>query len=184
MNDLLFTPGGDNVAGLVGEIYICPQADIASLPALALATSLKTAAADIVCASTKKFSRLYFTDETGKVETKTVGERDSKGRETILSARYPKLGTELADFISDSQNTPSVIIYRQLNTGKLYLMGVTRLDKASTVLSKEIPAYFETGDSASGEKRADQNGALLSWKFTCAHDPIEYAGAVPLVAAP
>lgn len=185
MNDLLFATGGDNVAGLVGEVLICPSADIATVPALTAATSLKTAAADITCKTGKKFARLYFTDETGKVETKSVGERDGRGRETILSVRYPKLGTELADFISDSQNTPSVIIYRQLNTGKLYLLGVTRLDKASTALSIELPAYFEAGDSASGEKRADQNGALLSWKFTCAHDPIEYGGATAslLIAA-
>src|SRR5687767_9806584 len=153
MNDLLFTTGGDNVAGLVGEILACPTVDIESVPALAAASSLKTAAADIVCIPTKKFSRIYFTDETGKVETKTVGERDGKGRETILSFRFPKLGTALADFISDAQNTPSVIIYRQLNTGKLYLLGVTRLDKTSTALSIELPAYFESADSASGEKR-------------------------------
>lgn len=183
MNDLLFTTGNDNLAGIVGEIYLCPQVDIATLPALAAATSLKTAATAITCALGKKFSRLYFTDETGKIETKTVGERDGKARESILSCRYPKLGTELADFISDCQNTPSVIIYRQANTGKLYLLGVARLDKASTTLSKEIPAYFEAGDSSSGEKRADQNGALLSWKFTCAHDPIEYASTVPLTPA-
>ncbi|HEY3403884.1 MAG TPA: hypothetical protein VGK59_10885 [Ohtaekwangia sp.] len=183
MNDLLFTQGGDNVAGLVGEIYLCPVEDIATLPALTAASSLKTAVANITCGAGKKFSRLYFTDETGKVETKSVGERDGKGRETILSCRYPKVGQALADFISDCQNTPSVLVYRQLNTGKLYLLGVTRLDKTNTALSKELPAYFEAGDSSSGEKRADQNGALLSWKFTCAHDPIEYAGTVPLVAA-
>lgn len=183
MNDLLFATGNDNLAGLVGEFYLCPANEIATLPALAVASSLKTAAANITCITGKKFSRYYFTDETGKIDTKTVGERDGKSRESVLSGRYPKLGTELSDFISDCQNTPSVIIYRQANTGKLYLLGVARLDKTSTVLSKEIPAYFETGDSSSGEKRADQNGSLISWKFTCAHDPIEYAGTVPLTPA-
>lgn len=184
MNDLLFTPGSDNLAGLVGEVYVCPSADIATLPALAAATSLKTAASAITCNTGKKFSRVYFTDETAKVETKSVGERDGKGRETILTGRYPALGVELADFIRASQNTPSVVIYRAARNGKLYLLGVTQLDISTTVLSKEIPAYFETGDSASGEKRADQNGGLLGWKFSCAHDPIEYASTVPLTPAP
>lgn len=130
--------------------------------------------------STKKFSRIYFTDETAKVETKTVGERDGRGRETILTGRYPALGKELADFIRQAQNTPSVLIYRLARNGKLYIVGISQLDISATALSLAIPAYFETGDSSSGEKRADQNGSLLSWKWTAAHDPIEYAGTVPL----
>jgi hypothetical protein len=180
MNDLLFTQGKDNLAGLVDLAWIIPNEDILTLPALALATSLKTATTDIVCKTGKNFKKIYFTDETAKVETKSVGERDGKGRETILSGRYPALGVELEDAIRQYQNTPSVLIYRLARNGKLYMVGVSQLDIASTALSLAIPAYFETGDSSSGEKRADQNGALLSWKFSAAHGPIEYAGAVPL----
>jgi hypothetical protein len=183
MNDLLFAQGKDNLAGLVDKIYIIPAEDIATLPALASATSLKTAAADITCKTGKKFSQLYITDETGKIETKSVGERDGKGRESVLSGRYPALGAELEDFIRACQNTPSVIIYRLARNGKLYLLGISQLDIASTALSLTIPVYFEAGDASSGEKRADQNGALLSWKFSAGHGPIEYAGTVPLVAA-
>lgn len=184
MNDLLFTPGQDNLAGLVGEVYACPTDDLATIPALAAANSLKTAASAITCKTGKKFSRIYFTDETAKIETKSVGERDGKGVESMLTGRYPALGVALADFKRQCQNTPSVIIYRSAKDGKLYLLGVTQLDIASTALSLSIPAYFETGDGSSGEKRADQNGALLGWKFTCAHDPIEYASTVPLTPAP
>ena len=186
MNDLLYAQGQDNLAGLVGEIYYCPSEDILTLPALAVASSLKTAAADIVCKSTKKFARVYMTDETGKVEPKTVGEEDGKGRETMLTFRYPAMGTELEDFISDVQNTPAVILYRLARNGKWYLLGVSRLNKAQTTLSLAIPAKFTTGDGSSGEKRADQNGAVLGWRFGSAHGPIEYAGdtADLLVAAP
>jgi len=183
MNDLLFTQGKDNLAGLVDFIYHCPSEDIATLPALAAATSLKTAAADITCKTGKKFSKLYITDETGMVETKSVGERDGKGRETVLQGRYPAVGLELEDFIRQAQNTPSVFIFRLARNGKLYVIGVSQLDQASTALSLAIPAYFETGDSSSGSKRADQNGALLSWKYSAAHGPIEYAGTIPLVPA-
>lgn len=177
MNDLLFTQGKDNLAGLVGKIAIIPNEDILTLPALAAATSLKTAATDIVFDSTKKCAQLYFTDETGKVETKSVGERDGKGRETILSCRYPASGIELEDFIRQCQNTPSTLFYKLARNGKIYMLGVTQLDITSTVLSLDIPAYFEAGDSSTGEKRADQNGVLLSWKFTSSHGPIEYAGS-------
>lgn len=176
MNDLLFTQGQDNLAGTVGDIAVVAKEDILTLPALAAATSLVTAATDIVFKEGKKAARVYITDETGKVETKTVGERDGKARETILSGRFPKSGVALEDFIRQCQNTPSVVFYRMAQNGKVYMIGVTQLDITATDLSLAIAAYFEAGESSTGEKRADQNGALLSWKFTAAHGPIEYAG--------
>jgi hypothetical protein len=102
----------------------------------------------------------------------------------MLTGRYPALGVALEDFIRQCQNTPSVLIYRLARNGKLYMIGLSQLDIASTALSLAIPAYFEQGDASSGEKRADQNGALLGWKFSAAHGPIEYAGTVPLTPAP
>lgn len=183
MNDLLFIQGNDNLAGVVGELYIAPSADILTLPALALASSLKTAATNIAMKSTKKFQRIYITDETGKVDSNPVGERDGRGRETIISGRFPALGVELEDAIRQYQNTPSVLIYRLARNGKLYLMGVSQLDIATTVLSLDIAAYFDQGAASSGDARSSQNGALLGWKWTAAHGPIEYAGAVPLTPA-
>jgi hypothetical protein len=181
MNDLLFTQGQDNLAGLIGELYLVPAEDVTTIPALTAANSGVTAG-DIVLAAGKKFSRVYFTDETGKVEVKPVGERDGKGFETLITARYPKLGTALYDFLRQVRNTPVVIIFKMANDGKKYLMGISQFDIASTALSKDIPAYFETGDATSGEKRPDQNGALLGWKFTSNHGPIEYGGAIDLTA--
>jgi hypothetical protein len=180
MNDLLFTQGQDNLGGLVDYVWICPTEDILSLPALAVASSLKTAVANIVNTTGKNFKRIYFTEGTAKVEVKSVGPRDGKARETMLTGSHPAFGTELEDFISDCQNTPCVIIYRLKKNGKLYLMGVSRLDKTSTVLSTAVKAYFESGDATSGGNSEDQTGAVLGWKFTTAHGPIEYAGVVPL----
>ena len=179
MNDLLFTQGQDNLAGLIGELYVAPAEDVTTIPALTAAASLVTAG-DIVLAAGKKFSRVYFTDETGKVEIKNVGERDGKGRETMLTVRHPALGIELENFIRQAQNTPVILIYKLARNGKKYVMGISQFDITSTALSKDIPAYFETGDTASGEKRPDQNGALLGWKFTSNHGPIEYGGAIDL----
>lgn len=176
MNDLLFTQGQDNLAGVVGDIGVVATEDILTLPALALASSLKTSAVDVVFKTGKKAAKVYMTDETGKVETKGVGERDGKARETMLTLRFPAAGTALEDFIRQCQNTPSVVFYRLARNGKIFMIGVSQLDITSTELSTAIRAYFETGDSSTGEKRTDQNGALLGWKFTAAHGPIEYAG--------
>jgi len=184
MNDLLYTPGADNLAGLVDQIYLCPVSQIASLPALQAATSIKTAATAITCTTGNNFKRLYFTDETAKVETKSVGPRDGKARETTLTCRYPKIGTALEDAIRQYQNTPVVIIYKNAADGKLYLLGVSQLDITNTTLSTAIPCNFESADASTGEKRADQNGAMFTWKFTSVHGPVEYASTIPLTPAP
>lgn len=183
MNDLLFTQGKDNLAGIVDKIFIAATDDIDTIPDLASADSLVTAASDIVMKSTKKFQQIYITDETGSVTINSVGERDGKGRQTVLQGRYPALGKELADAIRLFQNTPSVLIYRLARNGKLYMIGVSQLDQSAVDLSLAIPAYFTNAEAGSGALRSDQNGALLSWTWTAAHDPIEYAGAVPLTPA-
>lgn len=184
MNDLKFTQGRDNVAGLVDYLSITPSEDILTLPPLASALSLKTAPVDIIFKPGKCFKQVYFTDETAKVETKSVGNPDGMGRESVLTGRYPAFGTELEDAIRLYQNTPSVLAFRLKRNGKLYLLGVTQFDQASTVLSLAIPAKFIQGDSSTGEKTSDQNGALLGWKYSSAHGPVEYAGIINLTPAP
>lgn len=178
--DLLFTPGQDNLAGLAGEAYICPTDDILSVPALAVAGGLTSAAAAIVNKTGKLFFRIYMTDETGKVESKIVGERDGKAVESIFTMKHPGDAAAVAQFVRDWQNTPCVIIFKDAKTGLFKLLGVSNLDKASTVLSLTIPAYMESGDMMSGEKRADSRGVVLAWKFTCAHPPITYMSTIPL----
>lgn len=179
MNDLLFTQGQDNLAGIIGELYLVPVADVLTIPALAAAGSL-TITGDIVLNTNKSWKRLYFTDETGKVESKTVGERDGKGIETMISARYPKFGKELIDWVRNVQNTPSLVMFKMANSGKKFVLGLTQFDIALTALTADIPVYFETAEVVSGEKRADQNGALLTWKYTSQHGPVEYNGTIDL----
>lgn len=179
MNDLAFTQGQDNLAGIIGDLKIVPVEDIDTLPALAAATSLAITG-DIVLAAGKSWKSLYFTDETGKVEIKTVGERDGKGVETMISVRYPKLSKALLDWIRSVQNTPCLLLYKMANSGKNFVVGLTQFDVTATTVTADIPVYFETAEAATGEKRADQNGALLTWKFTSIHGPIEYNGAIDL----
>ena len=182
-NDLLYSPGQDNLAGVIGEAYICPQADINSVPALSAAGSLVTAAVAITNKTGKKFYRIYMTDESGKLESKAVGDRDGKAWETVFSMKYPGDDSALAQFVRDWGNTPAVLIVKDAKTGLFKLLGVTNPDNTATTLTTDIPAYFENGDISSGGKRSDSRGATLSWKFTCAHPPITYMSTVPLTPA-
>ncbi|MFN7610681.1 MAG: hypothetical protein ACK5QX_07060 [bacterium] len=180
MQDLLFTQGKDNLAGIVGKLFWIAAEDILTLPALSAVGSGRTAAANIVCKpGGKRAYEIYITDETGSVETKPVGTRDGMALETILKGKYPANNEDLMTFIRSVQNTPCVLIYQE--GADLKLMGVTNLDQASTALSLGIPAYWDAGDGGkTGALRTDDKGFVFQWKFTCAHAPIIYKGVVPL----
>lgn len=177
MNDLLFTQGQDNLAGIIGELAIVPVADIDTLPALAAATSLNITG-DIVLDSGKAWKRLYMTDETGMVETKPLGEVDGKGAETIIKCRYPKYGRALIDWIRSVQNTPCLLSYKLAADGKRYVVGLTQPDISSTTVTTDIPVTFVGAEGGSGGARGDRNGAELSWRFAAGHGPVEYSGAM------
>ncbi|MCZ8021210.1 MAG: hypothetical protein O9302_00325 [Cyclobacteriaceae bacterium] len=179
MQDLLFTQGKDNLAGIVGKIYYLPVEDVNTLPALSAVGSLETAVANIVCkAGGKKAYEVYLTDESGSVEYKPVGVRDGMAIETILKGRYPANNHNLAKFIRDVQNTPCIIFYQE--GADVKLLGVTNLDQATTVLSTAIPCYWDAGDGGkTGALRSDEKGFIFQWKFTCAHPPIIYKGVIP-----
>lgn len=181
MNDLLFTQGDDNLAGVIDYLWVCAQADIdpALLPTLAAAGSL-VVNGNITLLAGKKFGRVYFTDQTAKVDIKSVGEIDGKSLEVMISGRYPKLDTGFINFLREIQNGPLVVIYRMANNGKKFLMGFSNLDKATNVLTPWPPVYFDGVDATSGAKRGDQNGGQLSFKWSASHGPIEYNGTIDI----
>ena len=181
MNDLLFTQGQDNLAGIVGKIRIVPIEDVATVPALASAATL-VLGSNIVLDALRKWSEVYFTDETGKVDFTPIGERDGKGLETKLTIRYPKFTTGLIDWVRSIQNTPSLVAFKMAASGKWYIMGLSQLDISSTALSMDIPVYFDTGEGTTGDQRASQNGMLITWVYRGAHGPVEYTGTFDLDA--
>lgn len=181
MNDLAFVQGSDNLSGTVDAIYAVAQSDVddTALPALAIAGELKITAA-LTLKAAKKFGALYITDETGELTIKTVGERDGKSVECMLSGSYPLLDTAALNWLRGIQNGPLLLIFKMANTGKKFIMGLSNLDKATTVVSLFPPVYFEGVDAKSGKKRADANGAIMSFKWNSAHGPIEYTGAIDI----
>jgi hypothetical protein len=179
LNDLLFTQGQDNMAGIIGEIYLVPSAHAITIPALAAASSLSITD-NIVLDTGKSWKRLYFTDETGKVDFTPVGERDGRALQTIVSCRYPKLNKELFDWLRSVQNGTLLVMFKMANSGKKFVIGLTQFDITSTELTTDIPVYFEAVEGSSGDTRASQNGALISFKYTSHHGPIEYNGTVDL----
>lgn len=181
-NDLLLTPGTQNLAGIVGNIFFAPVADIATFPTMSAAGAGDTTTDDIVMKSGKKFFQLYHTDETGKLDATMIGERDGKANECLLEWNFPGDSAELIALKRQMQNTPGVYICKDTD-GNYRILGVVNLDPTSTATTGDIPAYMEKGDFTSGAKRGDKRGTTFQVKWSGPHDPIIYKGAIPLVAA-
>jgi hypothetical protein len=179
MQDLVFAQGQDNMSGLYDMLDIVAMGDIddASLPALATAGSL-IVNGNIVLKSGAKFGRMYFTIDSGSNDGAVVGSYDAKSLEWMLKGRYPKLDAGFYSWFRNVMNGPLVIIYRQANTGKAYVMGLINFDKTSTALQLGRGCYLESGELKTGAAPADEAGGTITFKWSTPHGPIEYNGTV------
>lgn len=181
--DLAWASGKQNMAGLVGDLYYCPVDDILTFPILSAVGKLDTApASPFICKTTKKFIKIYHTADTGKIDDGTVGERDGKSKENMCEFSFPGANLLVDEFERDALNTPCVVIGKDTD-GNLRCIGIVNLDKATTALSAEIPAFFESGTGTTGSARGDKRGKTFVFKHNAGHAPIYYKGVVPLTPA-
>lgn len=183
MQDLLFTQGQDNMSGLYDMLDIVAMADIddALLPALAVAGTLNVTG-NITLKAGKKFGRMYFTIDSGSNDGAVVGSYDAKSLEFMLKGRYPKLDAGFYSWFRGVMNGPLVIIYRQANTGKAYVMGLINFDVATTTLQLGRGCYLESGELKTGGAPADEAGGTITFKWSTPHGPIEYNGTIDRTA--
>lgn len=187
MNDLLYAQGQDNLPGLVDAIYIAAQADVdaTALPVLGASyggdTTNLSIAGNLTLLATKKFGALYLTDESAEVTIKSIGSRDSKGVEVMLTGRYPRIDKNSLAWLRNIQNGPLVLIFRQAATGKRYIMGLSGVEGSAAPMLYP-PVYFEEVDGKTGKARGDENGLTFTFKWTGNHGPIEYNGTIDVTA--
>ncbi|MGV3588593.1 MAG: hypothetical protein ACO1OF_16425 [Adhaeribacter sp.] len=170
LKDLLWEEGTDNMGGLHGEILCCPASDVEIIPAPA--ADSQTVATDIKCKLGKKFTRIYFTLDTAKLDDTEVGERDCASFENSLEWFTPGTSDEL------------LYLKRKLNNGGfIYIVednnGVKRI-----VGSKHYPAYREPGSVNSGAGPKDKRGATFKVKSAAPHAAYIYTGQTAHLLAP
>jgi hypothetical protein len=181
MTDLPYTQGQDNLSGLSDALYIVEYdaIDLASLPVMSAVGSL-IINANIVLLAGRKFGKIYFTQEEGSLEGKSIGGIDGKGLEFMLKGKYPRLDAAFWVWFRSVQNGPLLVIYQQANTGKKYVLGLVNFDRTTTAVQATLPVYMETLEANTGSKRGDGSGGTLTLKWTCTHGPIEYNGVIDL----
>lgn len=179
MNDLAFVQQEDNLAGTVDAIFVVSHPEILSIPAISAVGTLRCIAPVVLQAATK-FGVMYITDQSGKLEFKTVGDVDGRALEIMLTGKFPKMDRPMYEWLRGVQNGPLLVIFRMANTGKLFVLGLTNLDKTTTVLSLFPPVYLESVSGDSGSKRGDALGATFVFKTTTIHAPIEYGSTIDI----
>lgn len=179
LTDLKRTAGTSNMGGLLTRAYWIAVEDLDALPALSAVGSLKITAA-IVAKALKGFLELYSTPGKNKLDDPSVGETDGMSKEHIYEMFYPGDEEACDEFEAHALNTPCVLLIPDTR-GRLRVVGLCRLDPATTVVTAEIPAYMVAGNGTSGAVRADLKGKTFQFKASAPHAPLYYTGAVPLL---
>jgi hypothetical protein len=166
-------PNGENMGGLVQEIYFGYHADVAtwptkpSNPADLEASALLTG--DIVMKAGKRMFKMYITDDTGEFKVEPVGEVDGKSFLQHLTFFHPGLTKKLLGFMNAAKNENLVFIVKD-SDGQMYLMG----DELRPAVFAGAPDGIGTGKETSARK-----GGSAEFTYKTPNLYV-YAGNVPL----
>jgi hypothetical protein len=179
--DLLWSAGKQNMGGLLSRAYWIPidDVDTATLPALSAVGSMLVTA-NIPVKAGKGFIEMYSTPEKNKLDDTTVGEVDGKSKQNIYEAFFPGDEVACAEFEAYAMNTPGLLLVPDTR-GRKRIVGLCRLDPATTVLTHELPANLIDSPGSSGAVRADLKGKTFRFQAAAPHAPLFYTGAVPLL---
>jgi hypothetical protein len=178
MEDLEWPQGKTNMGGLVGDVYAVPVEDIDETQLPTLDADGVSLTGDFVLKTDKKFSRIYHTKGTGKLDDNSVGERDGKSFENMAEFFFPGQEKVVAKWKKDYANTPMVVIVRE-TSGGMRAIGVCDLGGS---ISLDLPAYIESLAGTTGAASADRRGTTFQVKAEAPHPPLYYSGAIDLTS--
>jgi len=182
--DILWTQGEDNMAGLVDDLYFVPIDDIDFTTPPTLDVDGVTIANDITLLATKKWFRIYHTRGTGKLDDNVVGERDGKSFENMVEFKFPGDTKELVAFKRQVLNTPLAVVCKDTQ-GNYRILGVSLIKDPATgtdVTTLQFPAYIEQASGTTGAKGSDARGHTFQIKSEAVCPPLFYEGTIDVSA--
>ncbi len=166
---------GKNLGGIAQKVYFGLWNDVETWPTEPTAPATLEEAGvlttDIAMKTGTNFFELYTTEDSAKLEIKSIGEEGGKGFEYVLNVFSPGLAKKILGFINAIQNEDLVLIAPD-NNGNKYLLG--------DVLRS---AKYTGGDgTGTGSTTDGRRGVAMSFTF---HSPfmLTYEGAIPLTPA-
>ena len=169
-------PDGQNMGGLIQEVYFGFHSDVLSWPTKPVAPlTLEANAAltgELVMKGGKRLFSLYITDDTGEFKIEPVGETDGKSFVEHLSFFHPGLQKKLLGFMNAAKNESLVLIVKD-SDGQTYLMG----DNLRPAVFAGSPDGFGTGKTTAALK-----GLSMEFTYKTANVYV-YTGTIPLTEA-
>lgn len=169
-------PDGQNMGGLIQEVYFGFHADVLNWPTKPLNPSTLEANAvltgELVMKTGKRLFSLYITDDTGEFSIEPVGEIDGKSFVEHLTLFSPGLQKKLLGFMNAAKNENLVFIVKD-SDGQTYIMG----DSLRPAVYAGAPDGFGTGKETAARK-----GISMEFTYKTANIYV-YTGTIPLTEA-
>jgi len=169
-------PDGQNMGGLIQEVYFGFHADVLTWPTKPVApASLEENAVltgELAMKPGKRLFRLYITDDTGEFLIEPVGEIDGKSFVEHLTLFSPGLQKTLLGFMNAAKNENLVFIVKD-SDGQTYIMG----DNLRPAVYAGAPDGFGTGKETAARK-----GVSMEFTYKTANVYV-YTGTIPLTEA-
>lgn len=171
--NLLHTPGVDNMPGMAQKFYFAFGSDIASWPTIpanpATAAARVNVTGNFAMVASKYFFEGYSSKDKSSLKGDGQGEVDCKSYKVAGKVFYPHLDENALAFAADAKNASGAIIMLEPN-GTRILIG-TELNPATFKVSVNY------GDKATSEK-----GITIEFEADMNVPGYHYKGTIPLSA--
>lgn len=170
---------GENMGGIPQAVYYSYHQDCLTWPERPDASAegmtlekMGELVGDLKLKKDKKLHRFYVTDDEGKLDFESVGEKDGKSFVVKLRVYNPGLQSKLLGLINMAKNENLVFIVPD-NNGNYFLMG----DELRAATLDSIDGM------TTGQKTEERPGAGLVFTYKTANI-YRYTGALPVVVEP
>ncbi|WP_455968502.1 hypothetical protein [Butyricimonas virosa] len=167
-------PDGKNMGGLPQIVYFCLHADVLTFPTEPKMSDkditlekMGELVGDITLKEGKKMYSFYITDDEGKLDFESVGEKDGKSFSEKLRIYNPGLQSKLLGFVNIAKNENLVFLVPDCNDN-YFLMG--DILRGATLDSIE--------NMTTGQKTEERPGAGMVFVYKTAN-VYRYVGKFP-----
>ena len=177
IENVLWANGQNNDAGITMKAYYCLWSDIATFPAVDIATAatdfadMATITSPIVFKPTKAWKEIYATLEKGKLDCEMVGERDGKAFRNTATLSHPGNAPAAMGWAEFMKNSHAVLLVQELD-GNWRLVG-----------NNILPAQISTLTTTTGDAIDSAKGMMIEVQSIGRIAP-RYTGAITTTPAP
>jgi hypothetical protein len=155
------------VGGMLPELYITYQSDVATVPAVTASTSTIATAITMKAA---KFVRKFelMDNETASLEITGIGERSAMGLNAKILVKIPKVSPDRLHLIKNMVNG-RFILFAKDKSGNTWMMG-----------DLKVPANMKLNKASFGAKAADPNHFEIEFSTDSTVGVYNYTATIPI----